>query len=298
MRSRGTLQVRPRTDGFLGGRSASYPSAFEDLLLFVIVHFVATDSGFAACALCNGGAASHRGAGRPALPAENHVRCARTGNVFRASIAELEHVNSGEEIFTGTQKDWRNGQVHFVDSACTKVLPDCGDSATEAHVLIFGGVLGAFQCVVNSVRHKMEAGAWLAFAQNVQVSDDEIARFVGCSGGAKSTEATVVAKIKIPGRRPRGARRRSQRPSAMGLNDSCRSAPMRTDRRRKPNGSGAQRGPGRAGAKASAGSRSRYPCCLPSRRCVANRQAATARYSHVPPVDFSWCTRPSSAWRK
>jgi hypothetical protein len=46
---------------------------------------------------------------------ENHMRSIRCGNVFGALIAEFGCVNSGEKMFPGTEKDRRNGQVHFVN---------------------------------------------------------------------------------------------------------------------------------------------------------------------------------------
>jgi hypothetical protein len=43
------------------------------------------------------------------------MRGLRCRDVFGALIAEFGCVNSGEEIFPGTEKDRRNGKMHFVD---------------------------------------------------------------------------------------------------------------------------------------------------------------------------------------
>jgi hypothetical protein len=45
------------------------------------------------------------------------MRSILCGNVFDALIAEFGCVNSGEKMFPGTEKDRRNGQVHFVQLA-------------------------------------------------------------------------------------------------------------------------------------------------------------------------------------
>jgi len=65
------------------------------------------------------------------------MRSIRRGNVFAAVIAELG-VNPGEKMFLGTEKDRRNGQVHFVNQPRAKVFSNRRDSSAEPDVSIFG----------------------------------------------------------------------------------------------------------------------------------------------------------------
>ena len=137
------------------------------------------------------------------------MRSVRCRDVFGALIAEFGCVNSGEEIFPGTEKHWRNGKVDFVDQPRAKVLLDCRDSAAKPDVLIFCGVPGSFKSSVNSVRHEMEGSS--------AIHGDRRARVVG-----EDEDGRVVRRVVAPPSLPvfvgPGT---SNRPEHISTNDPC-----------------------------------------------------------------------------
>jgi len=59
--------------------------------------------------------------------------------VLGAGVAQGRKVYPFEQSLTRAKKDWRNGDVHFIDEALAKILLDDIDSTTNADVLSFGG---------------------------------------------------------------------------------------------------------------------------------------------------------------
>ncbi len=90
---------------------------------------------------------------------DDEVRCVRSGNVFRALIAQLRCVNTFQKTFSCTEEDRRHGQVHLVDKSGAKVLPDRGNPAAKPDILTVRSVNSSFKGGVNAIGDKVEGRA-------------------------------------------------------------------------------------------------------------------------------------------
>jgi hypothetical protein len=50
------------------------------------------------------------------------VNCAVSGRSLVSDVTEPGQIQSAEEMFSFTQQDWRNGQMHFIDQTRGQVL--------------------------------------------------------------------------------------------------------------------------------------------------------------------------------
>lgn len=93
------------------------------------------------------------------LARENQVSRKWRGFVSGATITQGRKVYFFEESFTRTKKDWRNGDVHFIDQALAKILLNDIDAATNANIFACGGVLGACKRDGSTFRHEVKSRA-------------------------------------------------------------------------------------------------------------------------------------------
>ena len=56
-------------------------------------------------------------------PRDHHMRGLLTRHVMGARVPERRQVEARQEMFSGTEEHWSDGQVHLVDEARVQVLP-------------------------------------------------------------------------------------------------------------------------------------------------------------------------------
>src|SRR5258707_9591779 len=83
----------------------------------------------------------------------------RSRNVLRKLITELRYVNSLKQSFSGTEQNWRNGQMHLIDKSGTKILPDSGNSAAKPDFLSFRSVNSSFKCGMNTIGDEVKGSS-------------------------------------------------------------------------------------------------------------------------------------------
>jgi hypothetical protein len=62
--------------------------------------------------------------------------------------------------FSGTEQDWRNGQMHLIDKSGTKILPDSGNSASTPGILSFRSVNSSFKRGMNTIGDEVEGSSF------------------------------------------------------------------------------------------------------------------------------------------
>src|SRR5882672_918013 len=110
---------------------------------------------------------------------ENRVRSLRGGNMFHDSVAELGHVDACKQMFSRTQKNWCNCNVHLVHQSSPEVLLDGGDSSAKPDVLPLGRYGRKLQRGVDTIRDEVKGGAAIHRDWRVRVvGEDENVRVV------------------------------------------------------------------------------------------------------------------------
>src|SRR5882762_10311688 len=87
------------------------------------------------------------------------MRSVRCRNMLRATIAELHCIETRKQALTGTEKGWSNGQVHFVDESCAKILLDSCDTTAKPDISSIGSLGGPFQRGMNALRNEVKCRA-------------------------------------------------------------------------------------------------------------------------------------------
>ena len=121
---------------------------------------------------------------------QHKVGCVLRGNVLNALIAEFWSVDIREKVLSRSEQNRGDGKVHLIDEAGAKILPDRGDSASEAYVSTASRFSGSLKRRVDAVGDKMKRRA----ARH----NDRFARMVG-EHEDRRVVGRVIAPPSLPG---------------------------------------------------------------------------------------------------
>jgi hypothetical protein len=91
-----------------------------------------------------------------AAPRKDHVRRWASRDVLGAPVSERQKVDVSEEVFAGSEQDWSDREVHFVDESGAEVLAERGHPSSESDVLTASGIRCFLERHVDTAGHEAE----------------------------------------------------------------------------------------------------------------------------------------------
>src|ERR1700693_553305 len=88
-----------------------------------------------------------------------NVGCIFSGDSPEGCESKLWEINSGKQMFTLAQKDWRHGQMHFVDLPGDQILPNDGHATANSDVFALRRLFRFLQSRLQSIGGEVERGA-------------------------------------------------------------------------------------------------------------------------------------------
>src|SRR3984957_8147125 len=90
-----------------------------------------------------------------------NVGCIFSGDSPEGGESKLGKINSGKQMFPLAQKDWRHGQMHFVDLPGDQILANDGHATPNSDVLALGSLFRFLQSRLQSIGNEVERRATL-----------------------------------------------------------------------------------------------------------------------------------------
>src|SRR6202051_5100201 len=102
----------------------------------------------------------------------------RAGDAFGTDKAKRRQVEPREQVLARPQKDWRNGEMKFVEQTCLQILPDDRNAAADANVLAAGDLCRPRQRGLDAIGHEVKDGAALHLDRRARMMGQDEHRHV------------------------------------------------------------------------------------------------------------------------